>query len=559
MRPKRRPVYTRPISVTNPFQDIRYKPYLSSPVFPIEPLTESAKKALSILRGYYSKKRFGGVADIRKIESFILNPQRNVFVIWGEIGVGKTWFTRYHLFDMYLRFPKRFEYGVIDMLRASKINAPKVLERCMVPVLESYFVNTFGNLVDGLKPLAKYKAGQIFEKGTDEYYSEVNDRILKARKSHGEKYLEILLNSLEECGGPRLIIAVDNLDRALSTDQKELTDIVARMLHYQNIYIIFPLRSSSRILLDDYQILGFFEKDDMKLSALDLGYMLKPRFKRDVNGHDLTKSVLPGADQPITYPFLLDKFLSSEAGEFIIQLCNDNARKTMDFMSKILYSHRIKRIMDITNPELCIAALLMFDTSQFDPKTSQLINLFDDDEPMEEGNTLIRFRVIEFFRYVESIVSTEGRYWDYFERLGYDLNRVQEVIAIFVGVGLLTNSSGRSPDQIRSTGIGNVGTIKIVKQNVDQYFENLLSSPWYFICAKRGVHVYPHLIRKDSDGSEHITDRDFVNFLKTEEDRERGKIAEWEAIHGPDKTIQKSLLQPHILARNALRKKRTYG
>jgi hypothetical protein len=198
----------------------------------------------------------------------------------------------------------------------------------------------------------------------------------------------------------------------------------------------------------------------------------------------------------------------------------------------------------------------MLDSSQFDPRTSYLINLFDNEEPSENGNSLIRIRVLEYFRKFKNALFTEIRFIEYFERLGYKLDRVHSVIELFVGAGLLSTKYGLSPDQIRSFGIDKAGTITIEQQNVTQYFEELLNSPWYFICAKRGIYVDEKYISKDAHSNEYIADKDFIEFLKEEEDRERKRIQIWEAKYGS--TSGTVLLQPHILAKNALRKRRRH-
>ena len=307
------------------------------------------------------------------------------------------------------------------------------------------------------------------------------------------------------------------LIEALGDDQHALTDLAARMLRNARLYLIFPLRSSSRILLDESKILGFFEKDEMQLSAVSFPPMLRPRFATAQTGEDLSQVKLPcDKSGTLTFPKLLEDFLASESGNFVLDLAGKNARRVLDFVHRVLYSNQLDDLRNISQPETCIAALLMLDEGSFHPELSYLVNLFDNNEPNGVGNSLIRFRVLEFLHRGGRVLPTERRFSDYFDRLGYAMNRVEEVVATFVGAGLVKTDSGMTADDIRKRGLRSVGAIR--PANSAQYFDVLLRSPWYFICAKRGIHIDELLISRNESGDEFVADGTFIDILQSEED-----------------------------------------
>jgi hypothetical protein len=149
---------------------------------------------------------------------------------------------------------------------------------------------------------------------------------------------------------------------------------------------------------------------------------------------------------------------------------------------------------------------------------------------------------------------TEARFTNYFNRLGYTQARVTEVVATFVGAGIAHANPHRTADSIRQKPLFEVGTISLVKKNANQYFEKLLKSPWYFICVKGDVYVPDHLIQTDADGLEYVTDNDFVDFLKEEEDLERRRISDFTKRNGNNRLFPQ-LMQPWTMAKEALNKR----
>lgn len=533
---RRIPQVPRPLSWQNPLKDHSPRPYLDGPIFPMQRGTQMAHHAMEVLRRFYTPKRINGEADARRFRQFVTDPARHVFIVWGDIGVGKSWFVRHQLADLAERDPKSVYYGVIDMLRASPDDAREKLIQQMIATIEQYFVDNCGSLEKGLRPLAEFRAHTRYgaDCDTEKVRAEITRLTKEMVESTGSTRSDYLLEALENADGPRLFIAVDNLDRALGDEQHALTDLVARMFRNAKIHLIFPLRSSSGILLDESKILGFFEKDEMRLSGVDFNALLQPRFSMDERGTDLSKVKLPKgiSAAAATYPELLDKFLEAEGGDFVRDLAGSNSRKALDFVSRILYSNQLDAVDNIRSPESCIAALLMHDDGSFYQELSYILNLFDNGEPRAPGNSLIRFRALELVREAGPISAKERRFQDFFSRLGYAIDRVTNVVATFVGAGLVKTEVVLTADAIRQRGLNEVGWIAAVEQGVAQYFDKLLSSPWYFICVKRGTHVDEDLIARDEAGDEYLPDSGLVEFLKREEDEERKRIRYFEARFG---------------------------
>jgi len=557
----RKPDITRKLTWRNPLSDFTPRPYLESPVFPNARGSEEDRRAGEILRRFYTAERAHGEDDAPKLRNFIRNPENHVFVIWGDIGIGKSWFVRYQLASLMRESKGAIYYGVIDMLRASTQDARQQLEHQIIEVLEDYFKNTLGGLNKGLKPYADFKASKTYgDRESDEFQAESTRILHESLALKNSERANCLLDAIEVADGPPLYIAMDNLDHAVGEDQHLLTDLVARRLRNAKIYMIFSLRASSRILLDDAKILGFFEKSEMHLSAVNFSSMLRPRFMLAKNGEDLRHIRLPlgnrEGDDSVSFPELLEMFLGSEAGEFVLDLAGTNSRKLLNFVSRLLYSNQLGGVRNIAEPESCIATLLMLDQARFDPELSYILNLFDNNEPNVPGNALIRFRVLEFLNQSGEISLQERRVSDYFKSLGYlPETRVKEVIATFVGAGLAQTNPPRTADNIRESPFNQIGKISLVKSNAAQYSEKLLKSPWYFICVKSDTCVPESVIRTDEDGLEFVTDTDFVDFLKYEEDEERKRTEAWTRRYGRlVKVVTPG--QPWAMARAAFDRKR---
>jgi hypothetical protein len=556
----KKPNVRRKLTWRNPLSDFSPRPYLGAPLFPSARGSEDDLKAAQILRRFYTAQRSGGEQDARRLRTYISARDKRAFVIWGDIGIGKTTFVRCELAFLRDANPGSFYYGVIDMLRASTHDAREQLERLLIDLLEDYFRDNLGGLRKGLRPYAEYKAKKHYDSSHNEELHALTNEVVEATlaATHSER-ANCLLDAIEIAPGPPLFIAIDNLDRAVGENQNIITDLVARRLQNSKIYLIFSLRSSSRILLDDSKILGFFDKSFMHLSAVDMHAMLRRRFEMSESGEALRDIKLPldGRDkeddrQITTFPELLQSFLTSEAGEFVLDLAGTNSRKVLDFVSRVIYSDQLDGISNARYPESCIAALLMLDQATFDPELSYILNLFDNEEPSAPGNCLIRYRVFEYLEQSGEVSFYERRFTNHFASLGY-LGRVKEVIATFVGAGLAQTNPHRTADNVRQSELSATDIISLVKTNAAQY-RKLLRSPWYFISAKNDSHIHDHLIQRNKDGTEYVRDVDFIDFLKTEEDEERRRIRDWEHKKGRNNPVI-TLDQPWTIARNALKKR----
>jgi hypothetical protein len=554
-----KPNVMRRLTWRNPLSSVSPRPYLNSPIFPKDQSSVEYQKARDVLWRFYTSDR-DGEDDARKLIDFILNPEKQCFVIWGDIGIGKSWFVRYQLESLKESSTQVFYHGIVDMLRASIQDARSQLEGQMTLVLESYFRDTLSGLKKGLQTFADNRAGILYlDHASEEFRAEANSIREKIIVSTGSERLQFLLDAIECAPGPPLFVAIDNIDRAIGADQNLIADLVARRLHNSKIYLIFSLRSSSRILLDHDEILGFFEKSEMHLSSVRFPSMLRPRFANARDGEELLALRLPtGArdEEPCTFTELLESFLASEAGEFVLDLAGTNSRKLLDFISRILFSnHLASSVRNIRDPEACIAALLMLDQPKFDPELSYILNLFDNGEPSSPGNSLIRFRVQEYLRQAGEVSFQERHCVNYFNSLGYSLERVKEVLATFVGVGLAQTNPPRTAENIRQKQLSEIGSVNLTAGTAAQY-DKLLKSPWYFISVKNDTFVPDNLIKTDEFGYEYVKNSDFIDFIKNEEDQERRRSVEWVKRNGKQMTfIQTS--QPWALARAALSKKST--
>jgi hypothetical protein len=100
--------------------------------------------------------------------------------------------------------------------------------------------------------------------------------------------------------------------------------------------------------------------------------------------------------------------------------------------------------------------------------------------------------------------------------------------------------------------LNDVGRIASIEQGVSQYFDKLLSSPWYFVCVKRGIHVDEDFIACDDRGAEYLPDGNLVEFLKREEADERKRIRHFEARFGSKLGHPIKLRQAFAIANAAL-------
>ena len=304
-----------------------------------------------------------------------------------------------------------------------------------------------------------------------------------------------------------------------------------------------------------------FSYDDMWLSPLIIPDMLKVRFNWSKKRKKLSnepKIVDIFDNNEYTFPRLYSHLFTtedgiSEGGRLIVSMAADNAREAIKFTDKLVYSDQLKGLRNISDPEFVVAALMLSDSS--DPSllsSSFILNLFNNDEPDKIGNTLIRFRVLEYFWHNNLIDLAEEKFQNYFQWIGYSIDRVKHVLQIFLMTQVIRSEKFLSSDALQDSDEEKIGNLKIT--NSGKEYKNLLTKQWYFVAIKRDVYLPESIIFSD-EGREYCTHTNFIDWLNQQEENENRAKNNYESANGkftPDWTLE----SPAKLAERALKGKK---
>lgn len=540
----------------NPLKDAEHKPFLEDITFPVHVFDAHEKQVpthpYSLLRRYYVNLRADGPVDLSGLKHFVYRKPSGIYVIKGDIGAGKTWFLRYFLhFIMPEELGIPVRHGIIDMWQRKYPDALQNAHWQLDSVLTEIVDKSIG-----LRTALKAKAEQYARSTTGEspleskrYQDEVDSyfRMLEDPQNRIEKNLQRLAY-LEREYIP-IIIGVDNIDRYPEKEQSELFGMMVQLLRYPNVRLIVPVRPSSYFSTRKCFDAGQFYYDEMEMQKLDYVAMLRSRFETSTDGVSLREQLLvlkrsdfdarrddAEPESPtesrsedseqvvINFPEILEIFLRGYGSTLLDHLADTDVRQALKLVRRVFFSDNLLAISNLEIGYHFISAAMLRRSKDFRPDESYILNLFDDDHPDRPGNSLIRFRVLEYFINGNRRIGDDSFFHKYFERFEYSKEWVNSVLQLFVESGLLKSADGRE------------GTLEEVEELIPTrpgrlYFNTLLKNKWYLYCIKRGMAIDEVYITKKRlrpyMWREEVEDDQLVEFFRQEEEIEARHIKQW--------------------------------
>jgi hypothetical protein len=556
MRPIARP---RPHDVgiwENPIKRLpgKARPFLGGLPWARETGTIAADEDTALLLKYYSHKREYSPRCRDKLKSYLISPDYFLFVVWGEVGIGKTWFLRHELLlSDYSVKTGDIQAGIIDLMFGWPHSVEESAFSQLCPIIDDYFK---GIGTTSAAALEAYRKAQLERRGTP---LAPNDPVLKKwlLLDHTAERADKLLRALELIKGPPLFVVMDNIDKASDEDQEAMIRLSMRMFRSRRIRLILPLRRTSSLLGDRFADLHEDNFAAMDLTRLDYEAMLKLRFRFSSGDVDLRRSSPIKDTDGASYSFakLYELLCSGEAGQLLSNVASDDARVLLKLVKQALESNQLKGLCNISDPSYVLAALMLNDEGEVDPSCPFLVNLFDSEESgtMTEGYSLIRFRVLEYLIENAEIDVAESHTENHFQRLGYDAGRIKRIVLAFLRASLVYSRRALVPKQVEDALAGDIGCFVLTRTG-SAYWDELLRMKWYYEIVERATRVPPSIIERQQLDEEpyereYVTHRSFIGWLREEEDLERTRINLWET-HNGRRDI--TLAQPHGMMRQAL-------
>ena len=539
------------------------QPCLSDVVRPADLFGHNAADSAHRFRVHFSDARRTAKKDAAGLEGFIRNPQYSLFVIWGDVGIGKTFFVMNRLLagreGRVDPGSQCFAGGIVDFLKGGAgQDMSRSVMRQICPILDDYFGHYHSGTYDAALIYAKHLVSKRKPRASD------NEIALSAKgmvtqvlaNENGERYANFLLETFEYLAVTPLFIVIDNIDKALDSEQGILLRIATRLLRYRQIRLVVPLRKTSSMLGDRFRCLNETRYASMELSPLDLMAMIKIRFEFDGNGTPLGE--VSDGERSYSWPAIYRMLFEDEAGDrpgrLLIQLCEPSARTLLQFVDHVLKSDQLKGLRNLMKAEYVIAALMLSNNSTADTFDTFILNLFENDEPGVAGNTLIRFRVLEYFHTNRTGSPNDAEFNRFFRGLGYDVEKVIGVLALFVSRNLVGSGKSLEPRAVLASSLQDLGSFSITSSG-DAYFNVLLRSIWYYVAVKRAVQLPARYISYDSSGKhEFVKHNDLMDFLQEAEHAEKTTRRSYERANGENQKYAR-LAMPSAMAKDVLIKR----
>lgn len=539
------------------------EPYFRSFGYPTKNWEYEFTKKKNLAESIYSPTQ-NNLSDLEKsLKKVFLDTERvGNLIIQAEAGIGKSWYIRHTL----LGLPKdKFDVIIIDM--HFLLNGENLIQS-INNELEQFFDADLLRDLKWLYPKMANLYGRLFSPNDPkqnelmvEYSLSLN---IQERIYYKLNYYRLLPSRI-------LIICFDNIDQLSEKDQELLVDYCRRLTGgITNVKIIYSIRSNlmaiKSALTDSW---GDNSIKIINFESPDIYDVLERRLTHNSEGNSWSlESKIPNSTW--TYRELLEEYKKSDnnwglAG-FIRNLCTtssisqktnypsssiipDNHRYNVDLrryiklFSRILKSKSLQDFSNIGNLYYGIEALLISNEENLQESESYLFNLFDNENPLEPGNTLIRFRVLEYFNLFTLIDET---FDIYFDALGYGAENAHFLVGTFVDADLINVST--DPQNQKTYGRLTIAGIRQLE---------LAQNPWYILSIKNRIPIYEDYIKYGSDAIESakkiisskslldyygkhgwVTEIDFINFIADQVISEAIRLNNFLENHNRDRDVK---------------------
>jgi len=512
------------------------KPVLGNIEFPTDPWIPGYKIDLARAKRVFSDDRLHPRNDNNALRAFLSNRNQRMLILFGNCGCGKSWFVRNYLVN---NPPKDMDIGFIDAAGFprgegfGKAFYDRIHLR-LSEILGEHVNKRPGGLLEALRPILETEIKGIFPG---------DDALIKEYQAFSRRYLSDLMrhDNLAEYNWIRLrsyayskrklLLVIDNIDQICHhKDQGEVLErVIQAVTRSRGVFMIVPLRHSSALISARLNFLMQNLLLGHHLSHLDMTSMIKTRLTTSLRGRDIIAITVEDKVNKRNYRLLeiLNLYLNSESELIIENLAAGDARHYIRLFRRLLFSDELCGFENIGKDYFCIGSLMLKPDEGFKEDTSFILNVFDNEHPNEIGNALVRWRVLEYF--LNGHDRCEGEFFRYyFQRLGYDLERVEEAIRTWNEAGALELYERKEGVQAKLTACA---------RRYDQLINNL----WYCISIKTGMHMDQRYILTGKEAREEahkyrvtlprscewVSDAGFLDFAAEEEALEEDRLSQY--------------------------------
>jgi hypothetical protein len=487
--------WTNPIPQIPPDQDPFFRPI----PFPTKPWEDDYLDQKYLADSLYSDTHLNKVELDRTIDKLLNDPKRDGgILIEGEIGIGKSWYLSYTLMNL----PKdRYHVIIIDfrfIQKGDSLNAS--LNRELDKFLEHYITG-----LNWVYPTMMSYLGDKFNPTDRVQIQQMTEYALRMPIEEKNYYR---LNSYALKKYPQLIIVFDNIDQLNSSEQEDLVDYGRRLTGGRsNVKFIFAIRPQTLTIKSRItECYGDGAIKVVNIRCPDIYDILEKRLTHDRNGNSWSlDNKIPNSNW--SWRDVLKRYRESEqwgSAGFIRGLCSTykinnrelfttnidrkeenqallDIRHYQKLFIRLLRSNVLNDFKNIDSLYYCVHALMIRNGGHMDESESYLFNLFDNEQPWQPGNAIIRYRVLEYFSLFKL---ADKAFDDFFDALGYSSQNAREVLQDFIDAGLIDVYFNQKTRQT-------IGELTIPGKRQMEIVLNL----WYIICIKTGMNIYTEYIR----------------------------------------------------------------
>jgi hypothetical protein len=502
--------------------------------------------------------------NLSKIDNFFKAPGQATLIIFGDCGTGKSWFVIRNFIE---NRPPNTDFAYIDLRgRPSKELLIRSINRELGLFLDKQ-INEKLDICDALKHYLYPIVKPLFTQDTfDPNSLKVKEKLYAAFERISinpdllDDYNDIRLGYYDNFG-KTIFIIVDNIDNYPEDEQLIVFDEVIRTLsNHPGVKLIVPLRPTSELLIERMRQGLDFMPVSIPIKSPNIKSLIERRLSININGDklDLNSNII---NSKYTWQQLLDMYINSPGASLLRDLsCVDSdipphnysardyvvkdgydCRHYLRLFRRLLFSDVLLKIENICNEYYALHALLLRPGESFSPETSFLYNLFDNLNPELTDNTLIRYRVLEYFH---NHSDYQELFNIYFSALGTGPRIVRKIVETFVKAGLLTPKIKVSDDK-------EVWECIYITNAGRRHF-GIVRNLWYGICVKTGMFVEPDMIKRGENARDlasrfvdspkvlefyaqrgWVSDEDFLDFLDRQEELENQRISDYQ-ISNPE-------------------------
>jgi hypothetical protein len=465
-----------------------------------------------------------------------------VVAIKGDVGIGKSTYLAHYFTIELLEKKMDNRYGgiFVNLKRLSDYSTET--EDIRIKLIEDFIINQIHQQLSEFLPEIKNPSLELMETIFDIELNKICYRIeayeklgriedaniekldcIKKYEEDEDYYNQALFRYIKKRYNKELFVILDNVDHFPDIAQQRIFQTCQMLVSQYKCTLFLAIRGYTYPQAYRYSGMSAFAPRSINLSEPDIHCIISKR-----EGVLLNQIIRENPESVKTEAFIelkrtINSIKKPENLKLLWTLSNGDLRFLLRLVRIILQSNCVDKgkTNGIVNENTLLKAIMLGNDPAYHPnRRYEIVNLFDNQSQVSEGNNLIRIRLLQSIPiFGDSAIRSEVI--EFMGSIGYSAIDVDTLITLFLQMGLIGSSCNENPANTK---------FLVLTRSGRYYIESLYKNIRYLLTVQHSTYLplrasieIEKAMKSNDDKRIFNSLIHFINFIQDVEDEERKK------------------------------------